>query len=297
MFEQNIPFLNDVNIPDVIELRNVSQYYPGVKDPVIKDLNMLIEDTSTNGKFVVVLGVSGCGKSTVLRYISGIQKPSSGEIFINGKPKDEKVKIGMVFQQYSSYPWLSVLDNVAQGLKLKGVPEKERHARAREMIKLMGLEGHEKKYAKPPTLSGGQLQRVAIARSLVSSPEILLMDEPFGALDVNTRLKMQDLLCEIWSKLKTTIIFVTHDISEAVYLGDEIFFMRAAPGQIVDKMTIDLPYERNRLLKREKKFTDQMWTVEDKLGAIEKQMEKEKSAKIVAEKSAKEAVKLAEKKL
>jgi NitT/TauT family transport system ATP-binding protein len=279
MYDQNIPFINDVNLPDVIELRNITQHYPGAPAPTISGLNLLIEDTSENGKFVVILGVSGCGKSTILRYISGINKPTSGDIFINGKPIDDKVKIGMVFQQYSSMPWLSVLDNVSLGLKLKGVPEKERHARAREMIKLVGLEGQEKKYAKYPTLSGGQLQRVAIARSLVSSPEILLMDEPFCSLDVNTRLKMQDLLCEIWTKLKTTIIFVTHDISEAVYLGDEIFFMRANPGQVVDKVTVDLPYERNKLLKREQRFTDQVWAVEDKLLNIQKYMDDEKTKK------------------
>jgi len=279
MYDSNIPFINDVNIPDVIELKNICQSYDGGKTFIIKDLNLLIEDNTSNGKFVVVLGTSGCGKSTLLRFITGIQKPTSGQVLINGKAREDKTVIGMVFQQYSSFPWLSVLDNVALGLKFKGVPEKERHARAMEMIKLVGLEGQESKYAKYPTLSGGQLQRVAIARSLVSTPEILVLDEPFGALDIHTRLKMQELLCQIWSKLKTTVIFVTHDIPEAVYLGDEIFIMRSSPGMIAEKIVVDLPYERNALMKREKRFTDQVYNIEDKLKAIQSHVDEEKTQK------------------
>jgi NitT/TauT family transport system ATP-binding protein len=275
MYNNNVIFTN-TNAPDVIELKGVSQKYNGSSNYVIQDLNMLIEDTSENGKFIVILGVSGCGKSTLLRYISGLQKPTSGEVLINGKPIEKDIKVGMVFQQYSSFPWLSVLDNVALGLQFKGVSKKERHEKAMEMIKLVGLEGHEGKFAKYPTLSGGQLQRVAIARSLVSAPEILLMDEPFGALDVNTRLKMQDLLCEIWSKIRTTIIFVTHDISEAVYLGDEIFFMRANPGKIVRKMTVDLPYGRSAELKRTPKFQSIVYEVEDVLIGIQNHIDEEK---------------------
>jgi NitT/TauT family transport system ATP-binding protein len=186
----------------------------------------------------------------------------------------------MVFQQYSSFPWLSVLDNVSLGLKFKGMEKKERDSRAMEMIKLVGLEGHEKKYAKYPTLSGGQLQRVAIARSLVSTPEILLMDEPFGALDIHTRLKMQELLCDIWSKLKTTVIFVTHDIPEAVYLGDEIFIMRSSPGMIAQKVVVDLPYERHSSMKREKRFTDQVYNIEDLLRGIQSHIDEEKAQAI-----------------
>ena len=147
------------------------------------------------------------------------------------------------------------------------------------MIKLVGLEGQESKYAKYPNLSGGQLQRVAIARSLISTPEVLLLDEPFSALDVNTRIKMQDLLCDLWSKLKTTVIFVTHDLTEAVYLGNEIFIMRSNPGQIVKKINIELPYERNRAIKREKLFTDIVYGIDDELRSIEKTMDEEKQYK------------------
>jgi NitT/TauT family transport system ATP-binding protein len=279
MYDQNITFFNDVNIPDVIELKNICQSYDGGKTFIIKDLNLLIEDKTSTGKFVVLLGVSGCGKSTVLRFIASLQQPSSGEIFINGKPRDPKTIVGMVFQQYSSFPWLSVLDNVALGLEFKGVAKKERYSRAMEMIKLVGLEGQEKKYAQYPTLSGGQLQRVAIARSLISSPEILLLDEPFGALDIHTRLKMQELICQIWTKLRTTMIFVTHDIPEAVYLGDEIFIMRSNPGMIAERIIVDLPYERNASMKREKRFTDQVYNIEDKLKTIQTHVDEEKVQK------------------
>jgi NitT/TauT family transport system ATP-binding protein len=171
----------------------------------------------------------------------------------------------MVFQQYSSLPWLTVLENVELGLKFKGVDPKKRYEQAMEMIELVGLKGHEKKYAQYPTLSGGQLQRVAIARSLMANPDILLMDEPFGALDINTRLQMQDLLLDIWKKFHPTIIFVTHDISEAVYLGDDIYIMKSPPSQIVEHIHIDLPADRTRELKRTPHFNELVQEVEDKM--------------------------------
>jgi NitT/TauT family transport system ATP-binding protein len=270
----NVPFENTA-LPDIIELRDISQSYDGGRKWVLRDLRFLVEDKPGVGQFVVVLGMSGCGKSTILRYISGLQTPTSGEVLIRGKPRDDSIRVGMVFQQYSSFPWLSVLDNVALGLQFKGVPRAQRHERAMEMIRLVGLGGHEKKFAKYPTLSGGQLQRVAIARSLVADPEILLMDEPFGALDINTRLRMQDLLCEIWSKLQTTVVFVTHDIAEAVYLADEIHIMRATPGKIVERIVVPLPVERSREIKRTPQFTDLVRMVEDRMVAIELAMQGE----------------------
>jgi NitT/TauT family transport system ATP-binding protein len=277
----NVSFENTA-LPDIIELRNVSQSYDGGKTFIIKDLNLLIEDKPNAGQFIVILGVSGCGKSTLLRYICGLQQPSSGEVLIHGVPRRDDRPVGMVFQRYSSYPWLTVLDNVALGLKYKGVAQKERHEKAMEMINLVGLAGHYKKFAQYPTLSGGQLQRVAIARSLVCDPDILLMDEPFGALDINTRLKMQDLLCEIWSKLQTTVVFVTHDISEAVYLADEIHVMRANPAMIVRRIVVDLPFARERQIKKTPAFTDIVRSVEDTMVEIELAMlteEREAAAK------------------
>jgi NitT/TauT family transport system ATP-binding protein len=274
-YDKGILFDN-TTLPDIIELKNISKTYDEGKNYVIKDLNFLVEDKPNQGQFVVILGLSGCGKSTLLRFISGLQKPTSGEILIRGKVKDESTRIGMVFQQYSSFPWLSVLDNVALGLKYKGVPKKQRREKAMEMIKVVGLDGHEKKYAKYPTLSGGQLQRVAIARSLVADPEILLMDEPFGALDLNTRLQMQDLLCEIWTKLQSTIIFVTHDLPEAVYLGDDIYIMRACPGMIVEKVHVDLPLKRSRDIKHTAAFMSIVNNVENRMISIQHAMDVEK---------------------
>jgi len=273
-YDKGINFENTA-LPDIIELKNINMSYDGGKNFIIKDLNFLVEDKPNQGQFVVILGLSGCGKSTLLRFICGLQKPTSGEILVRSKPKDENIRIGMVFQQYSSFPWLSVLDNVALGLMYKGVPLKQRHEKAMEMIKVVGLDGHEKKYAKYPTLSGGQLQRVAIARSLVADPEILLMDEPFGALDLNTRLQMQDLLCEIWTKLQSTIIFVTHDLPEAVYLGDDIFIMRACPGMIVEKIKVSLPLHRSRDIKRTVPFMEMVNTVENRMINIQHFMDNE----------------------
>jgi NitT/TauT family transport system ATP-binding protein len=261
----------NTTLPAIIELRNITQtYYIEKKKQeviVIKDLNLLIEDKPNQGQFIVILGKSGCGKSTVLKYIAGLQKPTSGDVFLNGKPRSQKDQVGMVFQKYSSFPWLTVLENVAVGLKFAGISKKEREEKAMEMIKLVGLEGHEKKYAKDKILSGGQLQRVAIARSLVSNPNILLLDEPFGALDVHTRCSMQELLGDIWSKpnMNLTVVFVTHDIPEAVFLGDEVLIMSSNPGTIVEKIKMDIPLTRAKYMKREKKFTDLIYSIEDKL--------------------------------
>ena len=160
------------------------------------------------------------------------------------------------------------MDNVALGLEFQGVSKSERHDRAMELIKLVGLEGHEKKYAQYPSLSGGQLQRVAIARSLLANPKILLMDEPFGALDIKTRLQMQDLLTSIWHKFQSTIVFVTHDISEAVYLADDIYILKSQPSKIVEHIKVDLPLTRNRQTKRDPQYVSMVHEVEDKMVAV-----------------------------
>ena len=253
----------DTDKKNIIELKNISQSYDGGESFIIQDLKFLIEDKPSQGQFVVILGMSGCGKSTILRYIAGLQEPTSGEILIHEKPITTDNRVSMVFQQYSSLPWLTVLENVALALKYKGLETKERTEKAMEMIEMVGLAGHENKFAQYPTLSGGQLQRVAIARSLLANPDILLMDEPFGALDINTRLQMQDLLADIWLKFHPTIIFVTHDISEAVYLGDDIYIMKSAPSRFVEHIYIDLPFHRTRETKRNPHFVELVHQVED----------------------------------
>lgn len=252
----------NTQLPDIIELKGIKQVYDG-KPPVLEDLNLLIEDKPNQGQFIVFLGPSGCGKSTILRYIAGLQIPTEGEVLLYEKPRQKTDRIGMVFQQYSSFPWMSVLDNVALGLEYQGMSKAERHEKAMEMIKKVGLEGHEHKYAQYPTLSGGQLQRVAIARSLLYDPKILLMDEPFGALDIETRSQMQDLLAEIWIDIHPTIIFVTHDISEAVYLGDDIYVLGRNPGNIIAHYTSPLPHKRTRDMKRQNAFVSRVNEIED----------------------------------
>ncbi len=258
-------FIKDSDHPNIIQLKNIRQSYDGGKSFIIDNFNLLIEDKPAQGQFVVILGASGCGKSTILRYIAGLQSPTAGDIFIHDKPITKEVRVGMVFQQYSSLPWMTVLENVALPLYYKGVPDKERKEKAMEFIKLVDLEGHENKFAQYPTLSGGQLQRIAIARSLIANPEILLMDEPFGALDINTRLQMQDLLQRLWMQFHLTIIFITHDISEAVYLGDDIYIMKKPPSYIVDHIKVDLPFHRSKETKRHPHFMELVQDVEDKM--------------------------------
>jgi NitT/TauT family transport system ATP-binding protein len=264
-----LTFSENPNAANIIELRGVSQTYDQGKTNIIENLDLLIEDKPMQGQFVVILGMSGCGKSTLLRYIAGLQEPTTGNILLKGQPVSKENRVSMVFQQYSSLPWMTVLDNIALGLQFKGVSKKERHEKAMEMIQLVGLDGHEKKYAQYPTLSGGQLQRVAIARSLMSNPDILLMDEPFGALDVKTRLQMQDLLISIWEKFSPTILFVTHDIQEAVYLGDDIYIMKHAPSSFVKHIHVDLPFQRTRETKRLDRFDELVHEVEDSMMKID----------------------------
>ncbi len=260
---------SNTELPDILEIRNASQSYDDGKSFILKDFNLLIENKPNQGQFIVILGPSGCGKSTVLRYLAGLQEPTSGEIFIKGKARTNADRIGMVFQQYSSFPWMTVLENVALGLKYKGIGKKERIEKAMEMIKIVGLEGHHKKFAQYPTLSGGQLQRVAIARSLLVNPEIVIMDEPFGALDTNTRLKMQNFLISVWEQVQPTIVLVTHDISEAVYLADDVYIMSTAPSNIIEHVVIDLPFNRNKEVKRSKRFTELVFYLEDRMMSFE----------------------------
>jgi len=260
-----IEFKDNPDQKNIIRLSGIKQSYDGGKSFIIEGLEFAIEDKPAQGQFVCILGMSGSGKSTLLRYIAGLQEPTAGQVLVNDRPVGKDNRVSMVFQQYSSLPWMTVLENVALALKFKGIDKKEREEKAMEMIELMGLTGHEDKFAQYPTLSGGQLQRVAIGRSLLANSEILLMDEPFGALDVKTRLQMQDLLLKIWNKLHPTIVFVTHDISEAVYLADEIYILKSAPSKFVEHIHVDLPFNRSREMKREARFVELVQEVEDKM--------------------------------
>ena len=249
--------------PNVLELKGVSKTFvnpDGKAFQAIRDVDLVVRDLPGSGEFRVFLGPSGCGKSTILNIVAGLLQPTAGEALLRGRPiTGPGPDRGMVFQSYSSYPWLTVLENVAFGLRLRGVPKAEREKVARTWVKKVGLEGAEKKY--PGQLSGGMRQRVAIARTLAVKPQIILMDEPFGALDVQTRLGMQNLINELWEEIEGTILFVTHDIAEAVYLADKIHILSAAPGTIVHEIEVDLPLHRTEDLKSTSRFRELETTV------------------------------------
>jgi ABC-type nitrate/sulfonate/bicarbonate transport system ATPase subunit len=255
--------------PDVLTLSKVTKTFTnpdGRSFDAIRDVDLTIADDPDKGEFRVFLGPSGCGKSTVLSIVAGLALPTKGQALLRGKPiAGPGPDRGMVFQSYSSYPWLTVLENVAFGLQLRGVPRDEREQTARTWIKRVGLEGSERKY--PRQLSGGMRQRVAIARTLAVKPQIILMDEPFGALDVGTRLGMQNLINELWEEIEGTILFVTHDIAEAVYLADKIHILSAGPGTIVDEVEVDLPLHRTEDLKSSARFRELETLVLDKIRA------------------------------
>jgi len=261
---------------DIINLVNINQIYSESTPPnvVFKDFNLDIKDIKDKGQFITLMGKSGCGKSTLLRYISGLQEPTSGEVYIYGKKRTSKDRIPMVFQQYTSFEWKTVLQNVALPLILKGVSKEEANDKAMDMIKVVGLEGHEYKWAKYPILSGGQLQRVAIARNLVVNPQILLMDEPFGALDTITRKQIQLFLRSIFenAKLDPTVVFVTHSESEAVFLSSDIFILGSGPATIRHQFKIDLPDVRDDSVRYSTQFTEYV----NKLGTLMEDLKKEK---------------------
>ncbi|MFL6969246.1 ABC transporter ATP-binding protein [Pseudomonas alvandae] len=205
------------------------------------------------GQFVCILGPSGCGKSTLLGALAGHLQPSTGTLKVDAVPVvGPSPQRGMVFQQHTLFPWRSVRDNVAFGLKMRGLGKLERHRAADEILALVGLEGFAGHW--PDQLSGGMQQRVEIARVLVNRPRLLLMDEPFGALDALTRLNMQELLLDIWTRIRTTVVFVTHDIDEALFLADRLLVMSPRPGRIIEDLRLDFPRPRTTELVTHPEF-------------------------------------------
>jgi len=205
--------------------------------------------------FITVLGPSGCGKSTLLRIVAGLDTPSTGRVLLDGLPVvGPGADRGMVFQSYTLFPWLTVRENICFGLREKGMPPAEQAEVAARFIAEVGLSGFEGHY--PKQLSGGMQQRVALARALANDPKILLLDEPFGALDNQTRALMQELLLSIWELHKKTVLFVTHDIDEAIFMANRCVVFSARPGRIKNELAIDLPYPRHYTVKTTPRFSE-----------------------------------------
>jgi len=233
--------------PDVVAFKKVTKSF-GVGNHskvALQEVSFVVEDAPNIGELVTIVGPSGCGKSTLLRMIAALKPhfpPTQGEVHVFGKPvREAGPDRGLVDQKYSLLPHLTVLQNIAFGLKLRGVTRSERLARAQDWVKKVGLEGAEDKF--PSELSVGMQQRVAIASTLILQPRILLMDEPFGALDPGIRLRMQELLIQLWAQQEETVFLVTHSVEEAVYLGDRIFLMAANPGRLVEVLKVPRPTE------------------------------------------------------
>ncbi|WP_440104335.1 ABC transporter ATP-binding protein [Glutamicibacter mishrai] len=254
-----------------IEIKNLSKTFQrtGASEQsavtALESLDLWIQD----GEFFTLVGPSGCGKSTLLDILAGLSSPSRGEVLVDGAPvSGPSLERSVVFQQYALFPWLTAAANVQVGLESQarhgqGLNKAERRVRAYEYLRLVGLEGVEAKY--PHELSGGMRQRVAIARALAHEPKVLLMDEPFAALDAQSREQLQDLLLDIWKRTKTTIVFITHGIEEAVYLGQKVAVMSSKPGKIKEIVDIDLEDRLSvddiRSTRRFGEYRHHIWTL------------------------------------
>ncbi|MBV8458260.1 MAG: ABC transporter ATP-binding protein [Acetobacteraceae bacterium] len=229
--------------PAKLRIENVAlRFAPkgGARVTALENVSLAVESNELS----VIVGPSGCGKTSLLRLVAGLIEPSEGAIWLDdtgvtGPGRDR----GMVFQSYTLFPWLTVQRNVEFGLKLRGIPRTERRDTARRFLAQVGLDGFEEHY--PRQLSGGMMQRVALARALANDPAVLLMDEPFGALDSQTRALMQELLLDIWQQSSKTVLFITHDIDESILLGDRVYVMTARPGRIKEMLEVGLPRPRS----------------------------------------------------
>jgi NitT/TauT family transport system ATP-binding protein len=238
----NITPLKPASRAGAVALSGVGQTYQTSGESVVAVSDVSFEVKP--GRFAVLVGPSGCGKSSLLMMMAGLRRQTTGTILVSGVPIDvpDPNRVGVVFQEPSLFPWLTAEENVEFPLTLRGISKKERRAKAEEALKLVGLDGFGKRH--PHELSGGMKQRVSIARGLVQDPPVLLMDEPFAALDEQTRMTMGHELLRIWSTTSKTVVFITHSLTEAVYLADEVLVMSARPGRIIDRIAVPLPRPR-----------------------------------------------------
>ncbi len=250
MGQRGVAF-KDTERHDILSMQGIKQSYDGGRTWIFNDLNFLVERNPGVGRFIAILGESGCGKSTLLRYASGIQAPTEGTIRIDndrvveGFENPARHKIGLVFQEYANFGWSDVLQNVMQPLLYRGVEKAKAKTRALKMLEAVGMSGQEEKYASRKMLSGGQMQRVAIARSLIYEPELLFLDEPTASLDYKNSFAIQMILNKLWEQRQSTFIMVTHDIDAAVFLADTIYIMAKEPGRFAKKIVVPLPDHRD----------------------------------------------------
>jgi NitT/TauT family transport system ATP-binding protein len=256
----NLSLVKEAPASAAIEVARLSHIYAGREGqvPALQDISL----TVGAGRFVVIVGPSGCGKTSLLMMMAGLRHQTAGTIHIQGRPIEEPDpdRVGVVFQEASLFPWLSALDNIEFPLALRHAPRGERARRSNDMLNLVGLQGFGSRY--PHELSGGMKQRVSIARGLVQDPPVLLMDEPFAALDEQTRMTMGHELLRIWSQTAKTVVFVTHSLTEAVYLADEVLVMSARPGRIIDRIAVPLARPRSYEMMGTETFAklrDRIW--------------------------------------
>lgn len=256
----------------VVEFDSVSKTYDD-GFTAIKNVTFRVEDLVGKGEFITILGPSGCGKSTILRLIAGLRPQfpaTTGRVLVQGKPvAGPGADRGMVFQDYTAFENRTVEENVAFGLECRGIPKKLRRERALEWINKVGLDPKRDAQKYPSQLSGGMRQRVAIARTLILNPRIILMDEPFGALDPTTRMRMQDLLVALWHNLEATVFFVTHSIEEAVYLGDRTYVISSAPGTILHEVRVPPPDRPAAVMQREPEFLKVVFELRDMIERLQ----------------------------
>jgi NitT/TauT family transport system ATP-binding protein len=235
-----------------LSIEGVSRIFTGSKGQQTRALQPIDFKVQEND-FVTILGPSGCGKSTLLRIVAGLDYPTTGQVLLDGKQVEGPgADRGVVFQSYTLFPWLTVAQNICFGLRERGMPDADQKARSEYFIAKVGLRGFENHY--PKQLSGGMQQRTAIARALANDPKILLLDEPFGALDNQTRVLMQELLLGIWESARKTVLFVTHDIDEAIFMANRVAVFSARPGRIKSEIAVDFPHPRHYTIKTSPEF-------------------------------------------